>query len=66
LGTYPEPANIVVVREFYVYAMSEEEGFPTYVSYVRGKKVPFLMSVPLIPFSALMDSLEITHANMHN
>jgi len=34
MRAYPEPANIVVVKEFYGYAMS-------YTSYVRGKIIPY-------------------------
>lgn len=38
-GSYPEPPNIVVVKEFYTNVLVEEESTPSYTSYVRGKMV---------------------------
>nr|KYP38117.1 hypothetical protein KK1_040659 [Cajanus cajan] len=41
LGSYPLPANIAVVKEFYANALRPEEGIVPYTSYVRGVRVPF-------------------------
>nr|KYP35567.1 hypothetical protein KK1_043390 [Cajanus cajan] len=41
LGSYPFPANIVVVKEFYANALRPEEGIVQYTSYVQGVRVPF-------------------------
>nr|KYP71589.1 hypothetical protein KK1_010854 [Cajanus cajan] len=41
LGSYPLPANIAVVKEFYANALRLEEGIAPFVSYVRGVRVPY-------------------------
>nr|KYP44813.1 hypothetical protein KK1_033674 [Cajanus cajan] len=41
LGSYPLPANIAVVKDFYANALRPEEGIAHYSSYVRGVRVPF-------------------------
>nr|KYP33047.1 hypothetical protein KK1_046146 [Cajanus cajan] len=41
LGSYPLPANIAVVKEFYANALRLEEGIAPFTSYVRGVHVPF-------------------------
>nr|KYP38653.1 hypothetical protein KK1_040084 [Cajanus cajan] len=42
LGSYPEPANIAIVREFYANAVTIDEDAPTtYTSYVRGHTISF-------------------------
>ncbi|XP_052725715.1 uncharacterized protein LOC128194336 [Vigna angularis] len=41
LETYPFPANVDIVKEFYTNAKALEGEDETYFSYVRGKKVAF-------------------------
>nr|KYP53548.1 hypothetical protein KK1_024441 [Cajanus cajan] len=42
LGSYPEPANIAIVREFYANAVTIDDDAPaTYTSYVRGHSISF-------------------------
>nr|KYP76694.1 hypothetical protein KK1_020946 [Cajanus cajan] len=41
LGSYPLPANIAVVKEFYANALRLEEGIAPFTSYVRGVRVPY-------------------------
>ncbi|WVZ14053.1 hypothetical protein V8G54_011619 [Vigna mungo] len=41
LGSYPESANIAIVKEFYTNARKFSESDIPFVSYVRGKRIPF-------------------------
>ncbi|WVZ14690.1 hypothetical protein V8G54_012256 [Vigna mungo] len=38
---YPEPASIAIVKEFYANARHFSDGEEPFVSYVRGRRVPF-------------------------
>ncbi|KOM54643.1 hypothetical protein LR48_Vigan10g053500 [Vigna angularis] len=41
LGTYPEPATIAIVKEFYANARIFSESDIPFMSYVRGKRIPY-------------------------
>ncbi|WVY90869.1 hypothetical protein V8G54_036383 [Vigna mungo] len=41
LGSYPEPTNIAIVKEFYTNARKFSENDIPFLSYVRGKRIPF-------------------------
>ncbi|BAT93119.1 hypothetical protein VIGAN_07202400, partial [Vigna angularis var. angularis] len=41
LTTYPEPANIAIVQEFYANAKSFSPDTEPFWSYVRGQRIPF-------------------------
>ncbi|KOM49797.1 hypothetical protein LR48_Vigan08g062400 [Vigna angularis] len=41
LASYPVPANIAVVKEFYTNARSFGADQEMYMSYVRGKRIPY-------------------------
>ncbi|KOM48811.1 hypothetical protein LR48_Vigan07g251500 [Vigna angularis] len=41
LATYPTPANIVVVKEFYANTQIYSDDIEPFMSYVRGKHIPY-------------------------
>jgi len=41
LGSYPSTFSVTLVKEFYVNAKVTTSTTPTFLSYVRGKRVPF-------------------------
>jgi len=41
LGSYPSTFSVTLVKEFYVNAKVTTSAAPTFLCYVRGKRVPF-------------------------